>query len=86
MYKVSDVKFPSNGETLAGKLFMPAGNGPFVADLVFLVDYLFKNGDAPSVLEAADVDGTPGITVPDLVFMVDYLFKSGPPPTCGEEN
>lgn len=31
MYDVRDVTFPSSGETLAGKLFMPSGNGPFAA-------------------------------------------------------
>ena len=58
-------------------------DGPNVADLVFMVDYLFKSGDAPPILEATDVDGIPGITVADLVFMVNYLFKSGDAPTCG---
>ncbi|MFH2050105.1 MAG: hypothetical protein ABIJ12_11720, partial [bacterium] len=58
-------------------------DGPNVTDLVFMVDYIFKSGDAPPILEATDVDGIPGITVVDLVYMVDYLFKSGPAPTCG---
>ncbi len=31
MYEVRDVTFPSGGETLAGKLFIPSGNGPFAA-------------------------------------------------------
>jgi len=48
-----------------------------------MVDYLFKSGDAPPILEATDVDGIPGITVADLVFMVNYLFKSGDAPICG---
>jgi len=59
------------------------GIGPNVADLVFLVDYIFKGGDTPIYLEACDVDGAPGILVSDLVFLVDYLFKGGPDPTCG---
>lgn len=31
MYEVRDVTFPSGGETLVGKLFMPSGNGPHTA-------------------------------------------------------
>jgi len=56
--------------------------GPNVADLTFLVDYIFKSGEAPTYLEACDVDGVAEITVADLVFLVDYIFKSGPAPEC----
>jgi len=56
--------------------------GPNVADVVFLVDYIFKGGDEPDITEAADVDGSPGILVSDIVYLVDYLFKGGDAPIC----
>lgn len=59
------------------------GLGPNVADLTYLVDYLFKGGSAPDPLFLSDVTGGgDGIYVDDLVYMVDYLFKGGPAPEC----
>ncbi|MFH2050180.1 MAG: right-handed parallel beta-helix repeat-containing protein [bacterium] len=56
-----------------------------VADLVYLVDFLFKSGPPPLCSEEGNVDNyetTPGlpIDVADLVYLVNYIFKSGPPP------
>ncbi len=54
-----------------------------VADLTFLVDYLFKGGAAPYCEAEADVDGSGGINVADLTYLVNYLFKGGSaPPSC----
>jgi len=59
-----------------------------VADLVFLVDYLFKFGPGSGCPLEANVDGieTGGspVTVDDLVYLVDYLFKESniPPIDC----
>jgi len=60
------------------------GNGPIVPDLVYLVNYLFKGGNPPPVLAAADANGEDGdlINVADLTFLVNYLFKSGNAPIC----
>lgn len=54
-----------------------------IADLVFMVDYQFRNGDAPECFDESNlvIDGV--IDVADLVFMVDYQFRDGaPPPSC----
>jgi len=62
--------------------------GPIdVADLTYLVSYLFKSGPAPPCEEEANADGIVGvggpIDVADLTYLVAYLFKSGPaPPPC----
>jgi hypothetical protein len=40
-------------------------------DAICLLNYLFKNGDAPDPLE-------PG----DAIYLLNYLFKNGPPPGC----
>jgi outer membrane protein assembly factor BamB len=54
-----------------------------VADLTFLVDYLFRNGTVPPCAEEGDVNGDSNINVADLTYLVDYLFRNGtPPPSC----
>jgi hypothetical protein len=51
-----------------------------IADIVFLLNYLFKDGPGPCVWEAADADGDGTIDIQDAVYMLNYLFKGGPPP------
>jgi len=51
-----------------------------VADLTYLVDYLFKGGPPPSCLADGDNDGSGIVNVADLTYLVDYLFKDGPDP------
>ncbi len=58
------------------------GFGPNVADLTYLVNYVFKGGPAPPILSEADVDGSNDINVADLTFLVNYVFKGGPEPEC----
>ncbi len=59
------------------------GDGPDIADLAYLVDYLFRGGAAPAVSENSDLNGSGGApNVADLTYLVDYLFNSGPPPVC----
>lgn len=53
-----------------------------VADLTYLVEYLFKSGPPPPYPPNADLDGSPGINVADLTHLVEYLFKLGPAPLC----
>jgi hypothetical protein len=54
-----------------------------VADLVYLVDYMFNSGPAPVVMVAADVNASGGIPdVSDLIYMVQYMFFGGPALTC----
>ena len=57
-----------------------------IADLVFLVDYMFgiPTGPQPPCLEEADVDGNTTLDIADLVYLVDYMFgsPSGPAPTA----
>jgi len=62
--------------------------GPIdVADLTYLVSYLFQSGAAPPCEEEGNVDGIIGpagpIDVADLTYLVAYLFQNGPvPPVC----
>lgn len=63
-----------------------SGDDPNVADLVFLVNYLFKGGAAPFIVESGNVDSITGagnpIDVADLTYYVNYLFKSGDALIC----
>ncbi len=60
------------------------GNGTVadIADLVYMVDYMFNDGPPPADLVMANIDGTGWIDIGDLVYLVDYMFNSGPPPIC----
>lgn len=51
-----------------------------VADLSFLVDYLFKSGSAPCDLLIGDTDGNCAVNVSDLTYLVNFLLKGGPVP------
>lgn len=51
-----------------------------VADLTYLVDYLFNGGPEPPCLDASDCDDSSGTDVADVTYYVDYLFRGGPPP------
>ncbi len=54
-----------------------------IADLVYLVDYMFGGGPEPPVMVTADANGSGGvIDVEDLVWIVDDMFSGGPPPVC----
>lgn len=53
-----------------------------VADLTFLVNYLFKAGPEPYCPEHGDVDASASINVADLTYLVNYLFKGGPVPVA----
>ncbi|RKX28810.1 MAG: hypothetical protein DRP47_03420 [Candidatus Zixiibacteriota bacterium] len=54
-----------------------------VADLTYLVAYLFTGGPPPPCEDEGDVDGSDGIDVADLTYLVAYLFTAGPePPPC----
>ncbi len=78
-----------NGDGLRGNVDLMSGPGGEidVADLTYLVEFLFKGGPAPLCEDEGNVDGLEGpggpIDVADLTYLVDYLFKGGPePPAC----
>jgi len=50
------------------------------ADVVFLIDYLYKNGPAPEPLMTGDVNCDEVINSADVVYLINYLFKEGPSP------
>ncbi len=75
-----------NGDGLRGNAdgITGAGGEVDVADLTYLVAYLFLGGPAPPCLDEGNVDGITGaggpVDVADLTYLVAYLFLGGPPP------
>lgn len=51
-----------------------------IADVVYLVNYLFKGGQPPDPLQAGDVNTDELVDLGDVVYLLNYLFKNGPPP------
>ncbi len=53
-----------------------------VADVVYLVNYLFKGGPVAKPYEAGEANCDGKVTISDVVYLVNYLFKGGPAPVC----
>ncbi len=53
-----------------------------IGDAVFLINYIFGGGPAPSPLLSGDADCSGSISIGDAVFLINYIFGGGPPP-CG---
>lgn len=51
-----------------------------VADVVYIVSYLYKGGPAPSPIGSGDANRDGSVTIGDCVYLINYLFKGGPPP------
>ncbi len=54
-----------------------------VGDAVFLINYLFIGGPAPSPLALGDPSGDCSIDVADVTHVINYLFIGGPEPEWG---
>jgi hypothetical protein len=60
------------------------GDGSITAaDIVVMVNYIFKGGAAPSPVAVADVNASCTVTSADVIYLVNYVFKSGPAPLVG---
>lgn len=57
-------------------------SGINILDIVFLINYKYKEGAAPDPLIAGDVDGTPPINILDIVYLINSIYKDGPDPAC----
>lgn len=56
-----------------------------IADLVYLVDFMFSGGPIPPCTDEGDIDGVgeAPIDISDLVYLVDFMFVGGAaPPDC----
>ncbi|NIN01608.1 MAG: hypothetical protein GTO24_26980 [candidate division Zixibacteria bacterium] len=56
-----------------------------VSDVVYLINYIYKNGPAPPHPISADINGPDRlIDVEDVLYLINYLYKSGPEPLPGD--
>jgi hypothetical protein len=49
-----------------------------VADVVFLINYVFKNGPTPHPLASGDPDNDCMVGVDDVIYLINWLFREGP--------
>ncbi len=54
-----------------------------LADLVFLVNYLFRGGIAPDPLRLGDPTADCVVDLGDVIFLLNYLYRGGPLPGIG---
>lgn len=81
---VSDAVFDINEDCcippLRGNVNYDPLDAVNIADLTFLVAYLFGGGDPPECEDEADVNASGGINIADLTHLVTYLFGGGAAP------
>jgi hypothetical protein len=53
-----------------------------VDDAVFLINYIFKGGEAPQLGRRGDANCDRQFNVADAVFLIRYIFRGGPAPYC----
>ncbi len=51
-----------------------------LSDIVYLINYLFKQGSAPEPLHSGDANYDGNVSLSDIVYLINYLFKGGPAP------
>ena len=51
-----------------------------LSDAVFIINYVFLGGAAPSYELAADVNCDASVNVSDAVFLINYIFNNGKTP------
>jgi len=52
-----------------------------IADVVYLINYLFRFGPAPiPIPQVGDANCNGNVDISDAVYLIRYLFKGGPPP------
>ena len=61
-----------------------------IADPIWIVNELFRQGPKSVCEDAADVDNSGTVDSSDVVYLINYLFKAGPTPAapfpeCGED-
>jgi len=55
-----------------------------ILDIVFIINYKYKDGPEPVYLESCEVNGDGKINILDVVYILNYKYKEGPPPECPE--
>ncbi len=56
--------------------------GVNIADVVYIINFVFKSGPAPDPVDSGDVNNDGGINIGDAVYLINYIFNAGTAPTC----
>lgn len=99
LFDASVQSYTVAGEYSDGTSFMAVGEFIFVghrsgdvnvdgavniSDLAYLVDFIFRGGPPPQIMELADLDGSCGPpNIVDFIYLVDFLFRGGTNPLQG---
>jgi hypothetical protein len=51
-------------------------------DVVYLINYLYRGGPAPTPLASGDTTCDGNVDAGDVVYLINYLYRSGPAPSC----
>lgn len=54
-------------------------------DIIVMVNFVMKNGPAPTSMSLADVNCDGEVDLADVVWLINFVFKGGPEPTSGCE-
>lgn len=53
-----------------------------ILDITYIIAFLYRDGQAPDPMEAADCDGNGNVNILDITYLISYLYKYGPDPIC----
>jgi hypothetical protein len=51
-----------------------------ISDVVYLIQYIFAGGPAPSPLQSGDVNCDTMVNISDAVYLIQFIFSGGPAP------
>ncbi len=54
-----------------------------ISDAVFLIEYIFAGGPAPTPTGAGDANHDCSVDISDAVYLISYIFGGGPAPLPG---
>jgi hypothetical protein len=55
-------------------------DGINVGDVVYIINYVFKDGPSPRPYGAGEVNVDGTVNVGDAAYLINYIFRGGPPP------
>jgi hypothetical protein len=84
-FVASDGALADSGEVVVHVIWYIPGdaNGDGIVnppDVIYLLNYLFRQGPPPDPLIAGDCNGDKLVSPDDVVCLLNYLFRNGPPP------
>jgi len=53
-----------------------------ILDVIYLINFKYKGGPAPSTMASGDVNSDSYINILDIVYLINFKYKGGPAPFC----